>query len=120
MIGPSEPDPTLFVLDTAPILAIARRRGDYGQYIARLLGESDTNAPKPTSGTHTNRAADAEKAAGRMLTGLKERPKNKDEAFNQIRDAVQHTGPLSRKAFDRAWAGSVSVNWKRGGRRKKI
>jgi hypothetical protein len=34
---PRELDPTLCVLDTAPVLAIARRRKDHGEYIARLL-----------------------------------------------------------------------------------
>jgi hypothetical protein len=34
---PGELDPTLCILDSAPVLAIARRRGDYGGYIAALL-----------------------------------------------------------------------------------
>jgi hypothetical protein len=34
---PGEIDPTLCIIDAAPVLAIARRRGDYGQYIVRLL-----------------------------------------------------------------------------------
>jgi hypothetical protein len=48
---PGEPDPTLCILDAAPVLAIARRRKDYGQYIGRLLAtQDDATAPSVTEG----------------------------------------------------------------------
>jgi hypothetical protein len=47
---PGELDPTLCVLDAPLVLAIARRRDDYGQYIAQLLtadeGTKKTERPK--------------------------------------------------------------------------
>lgn len=52
---PGELDPTLCVLDAAPVLAIARRCKDHGQFITRLLAVSD-NATAPPG---TERIAEA-------------------------------------------------------------
>jgi len=67
----------------------------------------------------TNKAEAAEEACREWIAGLTERPANKDAAFAEAQDAVKQTGPLSRKAFERAWASVVGANWKRGGRRNK-
>ncbi len=45
---PAELDLTLCILDAAPVLAIARRRKDHGQHIARLLATLE-NATAPSS-----------------------------------------------------------------------
>jgi hypothetical protein len=46
---PSDLDLTLCILDEAPVLAIARRRKDHGQFIARLLATpDDATAPLAT------------------------------------------------------------------------
>jgi hypothetical protein len=44
---PDELDPTLCVLDAAPILEIAERRGDGGQVIRKLLAAREPVAPLP-------------------------------------------------------------------------
>jgi hypothetical protein len=83
------------------------------------VSEPQTNEPKTTSsGTRTNRALAAEEACRQWIAGLKERL-TKDTAFVRAQDAVKEIGPLSRKAFERAWAGSAPADWKRGGRHKK-
>jgi hypothetical protein len=80
--------------------------------------ESQANGPEATpSGTRTNRAAAAEKACVKWIARLKERP-TKDWAFERAQAAIKETGPLSRKAFERAWATAAPADWKRGGRRR--
>lgn len=70
-------------------------------------------------GARTNNAEKAELACGEWLAGLAERPENKEAAFEAAKAAVAKTGPLSRKAFDRAWANNIPSEWKRPGQRKK-
>jgi hypothetical protein len=69
-----------------------------------------------TPGTRTNKAEAAEEACRRWITGLKERPAKKDAAFEAAKDAVASIGPLSRKAFDRAWGTAAPGAWKKAGR----
>jgi hypothetical protein len=71
-----------------------------------------------TSGVRTNKATAAEEACGRLIAGLKQRPANKDTAFEHAKAAVVSVGPLSRKAFERAWDANSRACWKLGGRRK--
>jgi hypothetical protein len=71
------------------------------------------------SGIRTNREAAAEAACRKWISELGERPANKDAAFELAKTAVESTGPLSRKAFERAWAIEAPAKWKQGGRRKK-
>jgi hypothetical protein len=70
------------------------------------------------SGIRTNRAAAAEEACRQWLSKVKERPANKDAAFEAAKAAVAKTGPLSRKAFERAWGAGAPVAWKEAGRRR--
>jgi hypothetical protein len=71
------------------------------------------------SGIRTNRAEDAEAACGDWIRKLAERPTNKAAAFERAKAEVAFVGPLSGKAFDRAWARSAPTEWKRAGRRKQ-
>jgi hypothetical protein len=73
----------------------------------------------PPKGLRTNKAEAAEKACRGWLIGLKERPATKDLAFSLAQAAVAGIGPLSRKAFERAWVETAPAVWKRAGRRKK-
>jgi hypothetical protein len=75
-----------------------------------------TSAP---SGVRTNKDEAAETACEEWIAGLKERPANKNEAFEGAKAAVKKIGSLSRKAFERAWAGKAKPGWKIAGRRKK-
>lgn len=78
------------------------------------------NAAAPTpSGIRTTSAAKAEDACRKWLAGLEERPKNKNTAFADAKAAIAGGGPLSRKAFDRAWALSLRPEWRTAGRRPK-
>jgi hypothetical protein len=74
------------------------------------------SAPLLTPGTRTNKAEAAEEACRRWIAGLKERPAKKDAAFEAAKDAVASIRPLSRKAFDRAWAAAAPGVWKKAGR----
>jgi hypothetical protein len=78
------------------------------------VSESQVNA----SGIRTNRAAAAEVACGQWLSQLTARPTTKEAAFEAAKDAVASIGPLSRKAFDRAWAAAVPQAWKEAGRHR--
>jgi len=70
----------------------------------------------PQSGFRTNTAEKAEDACRRWISSLRERPANKDKAF----ESAQATYPdLSRKAFDRAWAQAAPTVWRNAGRPKK-
>jgi hypothetical protein len=71
------------------------------------------------SGIRTNREAAAEAACRKWISELGERPARKDAAFELAKTAVESTGPLSRKAFERAWAIEAPAKWKQGGRRGK-
>ena len=71
------------------------------------------------SGIRTNKAEAAEAACGEWIATLSERPESKDTAFKAAVSACSHVGPLSRKAFDRAWAKSAPDEWKGAGRRKR-
>jgi hypothetical protein len=127
---PDELDPTLCVIGTDPILRIAERRGDGGSLIRTLLGAphqpaepparvTATASQAPPPGIRTNRDATAEEECRQWLSGLTNRPANRDIAFEDAKTAVASIGRLSRKAFDRAWASSVPPDWKLGGSRKK-
>ena len=83
---------------------------------------TDPQSTKPMtlpSGIQIIRAVDAEGACRDWIANLNERPANKDEAFAEARAAVAGIGPLSRKAFDRAWAAAAPVQWQSAGRRRK-
>jgi hypothetical protein len=73
-----------------------------------------------TAGIRTNRAANAETACREYLSGLEQnqRPENKDAAFVTAKEAAANIGPLSRKAFERAWQASVPPGWHTAGRRR--
>jgi hypothetical protein len=79
-------------------------------------GEEPT--PPTPSGIRTTRAKATEVACGDWIGKLTERPRNKDAAFEDAKDAVKHIGPLSRKAFERAWAVRTPSAWKEAGARK--
>jgi hypothetical protein len=79
---------------------------------------AEPEASATPSGIRTNRAAAAEEACQQWLSTVKERPANKEAAFEAAKDAVAKTGPLSRKAFERAWAAGARVAWKKPGRRR--
>jgi hypothetical protein len=85
-----------------------------------VLPTTDSDSSEPPAGIRTNKAAAAEQACRQWIAGLKERPANTDEAFAQARAAVAHIGPLSGRAFERAWARKAPVDWRLGGRRKKV
>jgi hypothetical protein len=96
--------------------------------IARFLQQENQSAPTRGGGTapaelptgvRTNKDASAEQACETYLRNLKERPKNKDEAYVAAAAAVAHIGQLSRKAFERAWAKVAPADWKRPGRPEK-
>jgi hypothetical protein len=89
----------------------------------RAAADSDGTIP-PTirgdqSGIRTNREAAAQAACRQWISQLTERPANKDAAFELAKAAVESTGPLSRKAFERAWGIEAPAKWKQGGRRRK-
>ena len=71
------------------------------------------------SGVRTNKAAAAEEACEEWIAGLSEQPENKDAAFEDAEKNVAPIGPLSRKAFERAWDKRARPEWKRPGRRKQ-
>jgi hypothetical protein len=88
--------------------------------LAKASAQGRASEPATTpAGFRTNRAETAEKACERWISELKERPANKPEAFAKARAAVAQTGPLSRKAFDRAWASKAPLEWKEAGSRKR-
>jgi hypothetical protein len=76
--------------------------------------------PEWTAGYRTNKAGAAEEACRQWIAGLNERPTNKEAAFDQARAAVKEIGPLTGKAFERAWASTAPAEWRRGGRRKQL
>jgi hypothetical protein len=80
--------------------------------------ETATAPPATPPGIRTNRAERAEEACEDYLSGLNERPKNKEAAFEAAVAACAKFGPLSRNAFVRAWAKNARAEWKRAGRRK--
>jgi len=71
------------------------------------------------SGIRTNKARSAEDKCREWIGALKARPLNKEEAFAEAKVAVQNIGPLSRKAFERAWAATAPLEWLEPGRRKR-
>jgi hypothetical protein len=71
------------------------------------------------SGTRTTTDERVETACGEWIAVLKERPRNKETAFAEVKAAVAHIGALSYKAFDRAWANRAPGDWKKPGRPKK-
>jgi hypothetical protein len=79
---------------------------------------SSENAAPPPSGIRRNRAQQAEDECGRWLKNLKDRPQNKDQAFEDAKNNIQNRDHLSRKAFERQWAPNVPAKWKDGGARK--
>lgn len=82
-------------------------------------GPADRTSAPIGYGYRTNREASAEEACASWFSGLDRAPGNKDATFAAARAAVDYIGPLSRKAFDRAWARSAPSNWRRPGRRRK-
>ena len=63
---PDELDPTLCVLEAAPILAIAERRGDGGERIQKLLAERrQTAAPVERAEQATAERRPVQKSGGR-------------------------------------------------------
>jgi hypothetical protein len=71
------------------------------------------------SGVRTTKARAAGEACEEFIAKLTERPPNRDAVFNAAVLAVKKIGPLSRKAFDHAWANQAPAEWKAAGRRKK-
>jgi hypothetical protein len=104
------------ILGTGAFQDILVCRSDLDRLWRLRTTDDDPRSLRP-SGTRTNRAAANERACGEWLAGLTERPKSKDAAFQA---AVIQIGPLSRKAFDRAWASNVPPEWKHAGRRKRV
>jgi hypothetical protein len=98
-------------------------RADISRWLAaasdRQSGPNTMPQAAPPSGIRTNKAETAETACREWLAGVTERPPSKDVAFEEARDVVKQIGPLSRKAFERAWAREARAEWKRGGRRRK-
>jgi hypothetical protein len=90
----------------------------------QAAGDDQQSSPAATPpGFRTNRAEDAERECERFIddsaaafnAGQKERPKNKDAAFEAARN---HCGDaLSRKAFERAWGRRAPAAWKAPGAR---
>jgi hypothetical protein len=73
--------------------------------------------PSAPGGTRTNRAADAETAAGEWLRVRRGRPKmTKAAALEAI---TAEKGPLSGSAFRRAWGAEADPQWKKPGAPKK-
>jgi hypothetical protein len=91
---------------------------------AGVAGEPREVATKRTiashaSGIRTVSDETAEGACGEWIAGLPERPRNKETAFADAKDAVANIGTLSYKAFERAWATNARDDWKKPGRRKE-
>jgi hypothetical protein len=80
--------------------------------------EANQSPTAISAGSRTNKAKSAEEECGQWIAKLTERPASKDHAFTQAKVAVEATGPLSRKAFERAWADNAPLHWKRAGRRR--
>jgi hypothetical protein len=100
---------------------VIEARDTFGSAPSNQPPMRDADEPMPNSppkGTRTNKEAAAEKECKDFIRGLKERPKNKDSAFEDAKAATAEIGLLSRKAFDRAWADNVPDKWKYQGRRK--
>ena len=110
-------------VDSAEALAVFQQESQSPNRVAKELltpiRGGSTPLPELPSGARTNKAASAEQACGTHLRNLKERPKNKDEAYLAAAAAVADVGQLSRKAFDRAWANNVREDWKLSGRPKR-
>jgi hypothetical protein len=85
-----------------------------------IVASDGGETPKPStpSGIRTTTAEKAEAACGAWIAALAERPKNKPTAFEQAKAEVAHIGPLSERAFERAWAARAPTWWKQAGRRK--
>jgi hypothetical protein len=71
------------------------------------------------AGFRTTSAVKAEEACKNYIAALKERPQNKETAFAEAVEAVKSIGPLSRKAFERAWHDMAPIEWLNAGRRRK-
>jgi hypothetical protein len=98
-------------------------RADIERWLAAATDRESASVAEPEAGVtptgiRTNRAAAAEEACRQWLSRLKERPANKDAAFETAKTAAAETGPLSRRAFERAWAAAAPVAWKEAGRRR--
>jgi hypothetical protein len=77
-----------------------------------------TSAQLPI-GYRTQQDQRAEVACENWLVSTDLVPKDKDAAFLAAKAAVAAIGPLSRKAFDRAWAHAAPAAWRQPGRRPK-
>jgi hypothetical protein len=79
--------------------------------------ESD---PPPPSGIRSNRAERAENECRQWLKhkNPKDRPPDKEQAFEDTKVNIPHGNYLSWKTFERVWADEVPAGWKRPGRRK--
>jgi hypothetical protein len=84
---------------------------------AETQHEAFAQDPTPT-GIRTNRQQQAETACEEWIKAQSQRPANKDKAFEAAKRAVKAIGPLSRKAFDRAWARAAPNAWKEPGARE--
>lgn len=77
----------------------------------------DTSATVP-SGIRTTTAEKAEAKCREWIANRPERPRNKEAAFDDAKAAVARFGPLSQKAFNRAWEDKAPSHWKKPGRRR--
>ena len=89
-------------------------------WLPRYAVPSRAVAPQSPSGILTTAAAKAEQECEAWIKAVKERkerPTNKETAFEAARNVVGDN--LSQKAFDRAWAKGAPTEWKEPGRRKQ-
>ena len=80
---------------------------------------SETPTASTKSGVRTTSEERAAAKAGELIAALKERPENRESAYNQIRAAVAPIGNLTARGFQFAWAQNARPEWRKGGRRKK-
>jgi hypothetical protein len=97
---PGELDPTLCIIGTDPVLTIARRRGDFSQYIAALLERANTAAVAVA-----DRRAEATPAETSSIEQLAEWIFARHESWNtfeKLYDAARtdtETGALRKRDF---------------------
>src|SRR5579875_1352985 len=84
-----------------------------------LSPRQEAQSTPPPSGIRTTRQMRAEAACAEYLRNLTPAPANKEAAFAAAKRAVADIGPLSRKAFERAWANAALAAWRFPGRRGK-
>jgi hypothetical protein len=110
----------MFFIDTF-LTDIELNFADFCAQIELQIGSPRSRVALPSApgGTRTNRAADAETAAGEWLRVRRGQPKmTKAAALEAITADI---GPLSGSAFRRAWDVNVDPQWKKpGAPRKKI